>query len=154
MLRSNPQQEVTGMIDASWEGGSIMVWQKVFNVFSVVSVRDAQDEKGCNINLIWIYPLLQNIMREVRIEVKAVVFSLQSQNVVKLSVNNIKNWQAVVITSKVAMREPKRKSIFIYHLPVPVEGGKNKIPFPQYSQYTSLLDRRLYRVYRRQLTQI
>ena len=91
MLRSNPQQEVIGMINASWEGGSIMVWQKVFNVFSVVSVKDAQDEKGCNINLIWIYPLLQNIMREVRLEVKAVVFSLQSQNVVKLSVNSIKN---------------------------------------------------------------
>ena len=51
------------MIDASWEGGSIMVWQKVFNVFSVVSVRNAhQDEKGCNINLIWIYPLRQTIM--------------------------------------------------------------------------------------------
>ena len=68
-----------------------MVWQKVFNVFSVVSVRNAQDEKGCNINLIWIYPLLQDIMREMRFEVKAVVFSLQSQNVVKLSVNSIKN---------------------------------------------------------------
>ena len=60
-----------------------MVWQKVFNVFSVVSVIDAKDEKGSNINLIRIYPLRQTIMREVRFEMKAVVFSLQSQNVVK-----------------------------------------------------------------------
>ena len=79
------------MIDVSWKEGSIMVWQKVFNVFSVVSVRNAQDEKGCNINLIWIYPLRQTIMREVRFEMKAVVFSLRSHNVVKLSVNSIKN---------------------------------------------------------------
>ena len=45
MLQSNPLQEVTGMINASWEGGSIMVLQKVFNVCTVVSVIGAQEPK-------------------------------------------------------------------------------------------------------------
>ena len=129
------------MIDVSWKEGSIMVWQKVCNVFfCCIGERCSRWERlqyqfNMDLSTVLDYHEGGAIWGE-----SGSFQQVQSQNVVKLSVNSIKNWQAVVITFKVAMREPKRKSIFIYHLPVPVEGGKNKIPFPQYSQYTSLLD--------------